>query len=136
MRTIIFLIAVFIASVINAQETKGTSVTVTVQNLKDKGQVRLALYTQDNFMKQPIMAKGSEIENGVATVVFENVPAGEYAILGFHDENENNQMDFDMSGMPKELYGSSNNNMSFGPPQWDDSKFTIGNEPVELELKF
>ena len=38
--------------------------------------------------------------------------------------------------MPLEDYGASNNNMDFGPPSFLDSKFTVIEEDVSLEIKF
>jgi uncharacterized protein (DUF2141 family) len=44
-------------------------------------------------------------------------------------------MDFDPSGRPTEMYGVSNNTMSYGPPQWNDAKFKVANTPLEMELR-
>ena len=45
-------------------------------------------------------------------------------------------MDFAANGMPLEDYGASNNNMSFGPPNFDLAKFTVSDKDVSLEIKF
>ena len=44
-------------------------------------------------------------------------------------------MDFEANGMPKELYGASNNNMSMGPPRWSDAKFEVGTQPITMEIR-
>jgi uncharacterized protein (DUF2141 family) len=44
-------------------------------------------------------------------------------------------MDFDANGMPLERFGVSNNNISYGPPQWVDAKFEVANTPVEMEIR-
>jgi uncharacterized protein (DUF2141 family) len=44
-------------------------------------------------------------------------------------------MDFHLNGMPKEMYGTSNNVMNFGPPQWSDAKFEVANTPISLEIR-
>ena len=44
-------------------------------------------------------------------------------------------MDFDTNGMPLEMYGISNNVMSYGPPQWSDAKFEVSSEPVSLTIR-
>ena len=69
-------------------------------------------------------------------MVFEGVEPGEYAIICFHDKNDNDKMDFQENGMPMEDYGASNNVMSFGPPKYDDAKFTVSDKEVTLEIKF
>jgi len=116
------------------KETTGTTVTVTVPVKSDKGSVFYALHNEDTFMKQGVAEMEGTIEDGKSTVTFKNVAPGDYAILLFHDTNGNKQMDFEASGMPKEMYGVSNNVMNFGPPQWSDAKFEVGSEPVSLEI--
>ncbi len=121
----------------NLENTTENSVTVTVVNvLSDTGEVKFAFYTEENFRKVPLYANSATIKNGKSTVVFENVPAGEYAVLCFHDENENNRMDFYENGMPKESYGTSNNIMTFGPPEFENSKFVVSENDLTLEIKF
>ena len=133
--TICTTILLFVFSTIKGQEK--SSITATVVNvLTSEGKVGFALYNKDNFMKQPIQAKEAKIVDGKSTVVFENVLAGEYAILCYHDKNNNDKMDFQPNGMPLESYGASNNVMNFGPPRFDDAKFKVSDKKVSLEIKF
>lgn len=122
----------------NNQFENGSEIVVSVMNAtSDAGTIKFALYTEDTFMKAaPVKFEEATIENGKSTVVFKNVPVGEYAIICYHDVNENNQMDFQTNGMPQEDYGMSNNVMNFGPPQFDDAKFKVNNEQLSLEIKF
>lgn len=107
---ILIVIVVFTVETISAQKQ---NITATVVNAtSDVGNIKYALYTKENFRKEPVQAKEAKIKEGKSTVVFENVPAGEYAIICFHDVNNNNKMDFEPSGMPLEDYGASNNNLS------------------------
>lgn len=134
--TTVFIVSLFfIAGKITAQNS---TITATVTNATtDEGKISYALYTKDNFRKKPVLAKSSKIIKGESTVVFENVPEGEYAIICFHDKNNNNKMDFEPSGMPIEDYGVSTNNMNrFGPPQYDQIKFLVDDKNVSLEIKF
>lgn len=143
MQQVIIAITLLFSSVLVAQ-TKTTSalengafVKVSVVNaLSDKGEVRFALFNKENFMKQPVAALASTIKEGVSTVVFENVLKGEYAIICFHDENNNKQLDFNENGIPIESFGVSNNVINYGPPQFDTSKFDVENNAVNLEIKF
>ncbi|MEQ6122778.1 DUF2141 domain-containing protein [Pseudotenacibaculum sp. MALMAid0570] len=116
---------------------KKQKVTATVVNVtSNDGKVAFALYNKDSFMKVPLQSKNAKIVDGKSTVVFEGVEPGEYAIICFHDKNDNDKMDFQENGMPMEDYGASNNVMSFGPPQYDDAKFTVSDKEVTLEIKF
>ncbi|MDF1517268.1 MAG: DUF2141 domain-containing protein [Lutibacter sp.] len=142
MQQVILAIALFISSMIFAQTAtnkpeEGISVTVSAVNaLSDNGTVKFALYDEENFMKQPIVSKSASVENRKSTVLFENVPEGNYAIICFHDENDNNQLDFEESGRPKESYGLSNNKMNFGPPEFESAKFEVKSNALILEIKF
>ena len=87
-------------------------------------------------MAKPIKAENATIENGKSVVTFKEVPAGEYAIICYHDKNNNDQMDFTPQGMPLEDYGTSGNVVSFGPPTFENAKFTVSDKNVSLEIKF
>ena len=142
MQQIILALALLISSMIFAQTStnkleEGISVTASVVNtISDNGTVKFAFYNEENFMKQPIYSKSASVENGKSTVVFKNVPQGIYAVICFLDENDNNRMDFEENGMPKESYGLSNNMMTFGPPEFNSSKFDVTEEDLILEIKF
>jgi uncharacterized protein (DUF2141 family) len=115
------------------------TIKVTVPNaLSDVGTIKFSIYTKDSFLKsEPLQSQSCTIKNGVGSVEFTNIPTGEYAIVCFHDENENGKMDFELNGMPKEHYGTSNNSLNnFGPPQFETSKFEVKNENLDIKIKF
>lgn len=142
MKTILVTLSLAFSTLfINAQAptetaSEETTITITVPVQSTEGNVVFGLYTESDFMKKPTMGLDGEIVDGKATVTFNNVAPGEYAVILFHDKNKNKRMDFDESGMPIENYGMSNNAMSYGPPQWTDAKFTVANEPLEMEIRF
>lgn len=121
----------------NITSTKKQSVTATVVNVSsDSGKVSFALYNKESFMKQPLQSKNGKIVDGKSSVTFEGLEPGEYAILCFHDKNDNDSMDFEPNGMPSEDFGATNNVMSFGPPKYDDAKFTVADKDLTFEIKF
>ncbi|MDP3312481.1 DUF2141 domain-containing protein [Lutibacter sp.] len=143
MQHLILAIALLVSSFLFGQgvkqvdQIKNRSIEVKVLNaLNDKGEIHFALFTEEGFMKEPKIAKSSQIINGLSYVTFENIPKGNYAIICFHDENGNKRMDFHENGMPKESYGTSNNTLNFGPPQFANSKFEMTDEDLTLEIKF
>ena len=138
MKNLILTIALVLTSIFSFSQDTGISITVTVDNVKnDTGKVSFALHTKDTFMKgNGIMNTETEIKNGKVTITFENVQPGDYAIMALHDENENERMDFRENGMPLESYGTSNNVMAFGPPQYDDAKFNVEKENIEMNIRF
>ncbi len=104
----------------------------------NKGKVYFTLYdSEKSFLERAyVQGKQASIENGVAKVVFNNLSPKTYAIICFHDENDNKKMDFQENGMPIEDYGASNNVMNYGPPTFDDSKFELTNKDLTFEIKF
>ena len=135
--SIVLLLTSFILFPQASDETtsEGTTITITVPVQSNEGNVVFGLYIQSNFMKNPSEGQTGEIIDGIATVTFNNVIPGEYAIILFHDKNTNQQMDFDINGMPLEMFGLSNNPMSYGPPQWSDAKFEVLDIPIEMEIR-
>jgi len=138
MKSVILLLSILISSLSFSQNEKGINIEVSVDNaFNDEGKVLFSLHTSETFMKAPgIMNAESKISNGKVTITFENVKPGSYAIMALHDANENNRMDFETNGMPKENYGSSNNPMSYGPPQFSESKFEVSDEDLNIKIRF
>lgn len=138
MKTLILFLALTVVNfVTNAQEKEEITITVTVPNVSGSdGHVLFSLHDESTFMKtQPLKKGKSKIKNGIAEVTFTNVPAGVYGITCVHDSNDNQRMDFEPNGMPKEDYGISNNNISYGPPMWSEAKFEINTEDMSLEIR-
>lgn len=140
MRTLaIFIVCLLTQFVTQAQEEKSTyTVTIHVNNfLNEKGHALIGLHNQETFMKgKGIEGYKKEITDGKVQVTFDNVKPGTYAIMVLHDENDNNHMDFDGSGMPAESYGMSNNPMLFGPPSFNDAKFEVTDQDIEMTVRF
>ncbi|MCF7569244.1 DUF2141 domain-containing protein [Sabulilitoribacter arenilitoris] len=121
-----------------AQEDSVNEIVVNISNLSsNKGQVLVGLYnTEKSFLGNGFKYFKTKIENNSCKVVFKDIPNGTYAISFYHDENENNKMDTNFIGIPKEDYGCSNNAKGFmGPPRWKDAKFQIHNETITQNIK-
>jgi uncharacterized protein (DUF2141 family) len=118
-------------------ESESFTVTVRVDNpLNDKGHVLIGLHTADTFMKGKATHNAKEkVKDGKVIITFENIPAGNYAIMVLHDENDNERMDMSANGMPTESYGMSNNPMLYGPPTFTDAKFELA-EDKEIVIRF
>ncbi|WP_298765184.1 DUF2141 domain-containing protein [uncultured Polaribacter sp.] len=140
MKKIILIITIVFSGLFttNAQEAEKFSITVNITGLaSNKGKVLLALYNkQENFLNKRFKGGMSKITDKKATYVFEGVVKGEYAISFFHDENNNNKMDTNFVGIPKEDYGCSNNATGFvGPPKYKDAKFQLlENKEISIEI--
>lgn len=133
------LIIVFALATIalRAQENKGVTVKVTIENiLSDEGKVIGSLHTSETFMKGPgIINTEVNAVKGEVTLVFKDVEPGTFALMLMHDENENNRMDFEPNGMPKESYATSGD-ISYGPPSFENAKFEVADEDIDLKFRF
>ena len=138
MKLILSILATTLVLSLNILSTKNKfSISAKVVNVSsDEGKIGFDLFDKDNFMGKPILSFNSEISNGESEVTFTNISPGEYAIVCYHDKNNNSKMDFTINGMPLEDYGSSNNVMNFGPPTFENAKFTVINKNVSLDIKF
>ena len=138
MKTLVSILAIFFSISTGFAQENTVDITVTIENItSDEGMVLAGLHTADTFMKGlGIQNLESEIKDGKVTLTFENVPSGTYAIMAMHDANDNKRMDYQDNGMPKESYGMSGNDMSFGPPNFEMAKFEVGAENLELNIRF
>lgn len=134
----LFIFLLFVGLLSNAQEekTEKYTVTVTIENiLNDKGTILTGLHSVETFMKgKGLQNAQNKIKGKSVTVVFKDVPAGEYAIMTMHDENDNKRMDME-NGMPKESYGMSGGT-AFGPPTFGDAKFKVIDKDLDILIRF
>ncbi|MEX0275496.1 MAG: DUF2141 domain-containing protein [Flavobacteriaceae bacterium] len=121
-----------------AQQQEGVTVTLTIENvLNDSGTILASLHTRDSFMKGPGIANTmTKAETGETVLTFENIVPGTYAIMVLHDANDNKQMDFDETNMPKEHYATSGDMNPYGPPTFDGAKFVVSEKNLDLTLRF
>ena len=76
--------------------------------------------------ENPLIVGTSPVINYSARISFDSISPGKYAIQFFHDENENQKMDFSLIGIPKEKFGSSNNvKPILGPPKFEKMLFNL-----------
>ena len=76
--------------------------------------------------ENPVIVGTSPVINYSARISFDSISPGKYAIQFFHDENENQKMDFNLIGIPKEKFGSSNNvKPVLGPPKFEKMLFNL-----------
>ena len=76
--------------------------------------------------ENPVIVGTSPVINYTARISFDSISPGKYAIQFFHDENENQKMDFSLIGIPKEKFGSSNNvKPILGPPKFEKMLFNL-----------
>jgi len=115
-------------SISNAQETAMFNLTIEISGFtSNKGKVLIGLYNdEESFLKKIYKSGTSKIKDNKTIYTIEGLSKAEYAVSIVHDENDNNKMDTNFFGIPKENYGCSNNAKGFmGPPKYKDAKFTL-----------
>ena len=122
-------VALLTATVVAASAQSGNTISVPISGLRNnKGEVRCGLYNSTATFRQPgkeMLGVAVPIVNQQATCVFNNVPAGTYAIAVFHAENNETQLQTTFLGIPKEGYGFSRNpSTTFGPPGFGDAAYS------------
>ena len=75
---------------------------------------------------RPVCSTAVAVTSGNATIRFTGLPAGWYAIMFYHDTNNNEKFDR-ILGIPREQFGFSNNALPGlgGPPSFDKTKFFV-----------
>ncbi len=138
----LFIALLFIGSFASFTSPINQNLKITITKLhSNNGVVLVSLFKDGNgFPDDAVKAYGKEkgyIVDKSATIIFKSVPPGSYAAAVLHDENNNQKMDKNMLGIPKEGYGFSNNvSAAFGPPSYKKASFThSASGPTEIQIK-
>jgi len=102
-----------------------------ISNVRNnRGVCQVCLYNNEaSFSGEggtPLQCVQAPVKNGTSEALFENIPTGVYAVMVFHDANNNKKLDQNFLGIPKEGYGASQNKLPFASaPSFDENKFTV-----------
>jgi len=132
-------IAFAVAAVVSAPAF-AADLTVAFPAAAPQGKIMVALFNSEaNYggEGQPARYAVVEIAEGQNSIVFDNLPDGDYAVRAFHDLNSDGKMNTNPFGMPIEPYAFSNNAVGMmGPATWDKAKFTASGTTVQsIDLK-
>jgi uncharacterized protein (DUF2141 family) len=79
------------------------------------------------------------ISDGQAVAVFEEVPAGPFAVSVFHDTDGDRELDSGALGIPSEAYGfSADARNAFGPPKFEEARLELAageNKQITIRVK-
>ena len=94
-----------------------------------EGNIRVAVYnTPEAFLSHDQVFKTGSVvaHEGITELSIDGLPDGEYAVVLYHDENGNDELDTNWLGIPKEDVGFSNSKMkAFGPPKFKECAFRM-----------
>jgi uncharacterized protein (DUF2141 family) len=108
-----------------------TSLTVKFEGMRsNKGYILVGLFNKaEGYGVRKYVYRGGKVPASGAGFIytFNDLPAGDYALSSFHDENDDDRINFNLVGFPKEDYGFSNN--VYGPfgniPSFEKAKVTL-----------
>jgi len=137
LRVLFFIVA--IALLMLSATCSAASLEVNVSGLKnDSGHVHVALFNKSEgfpYHEAIFMEDKTRISDGAAKIKFDDLLAGAYGIAVYHDENENDEFDQGLFGIPLEDYGFSNNApVFFGPPSFDEAKFEVKEPSASISI--
>lgn len=127
------------ASAATAEGRVGTLVVNVVGVGEHSGSVVVLLFNHDDGFPAK-MAKAwqratAKVTGSVVTLRFSDVPLGTYAVTAYHDVNDNQKLDTNWVGIPKEPVAISNNARArFGPPKWKDATFELREATQEVTV--
>ncbi|WP_440056328.1 DUF2141 domain-containing protein (plasmid) [Pseudoalteromonas sp. T1lg65] len=134
---------------VNSMPGKPTSLTVEISSVENTdGQILVLLFdnSEDYASDKNINAADAHFfktlivkpEVPVTTAVFEQIPAGQYAIHVIHDRDSDGGMDrmlFPFTGMPSEPYAISNNVYNnFSKASFKDALFQVNAPATKISL--
>jgi len=123
------LLLAFSSTAIKAQD-----VTLTVTGIALlKGNIIGGIYGADNNFPERGMSIQKQVrsaDTNTITMVFTNIPDGEYAIAVFHDEDKSGKMNKNFIGIPQEMFGFSNKATpgALSPPEFEEAKFKVSGD--------
>jgi uncharacterized protein (DUF2141 family) len=139
------MIKVVITTVIllMAKMSFGQTVSVEVNELKsDKGICEVCLFNKaDGFpdeSKNAVSCTKVKIKDKTASASFKVLKSGNYAVVVYHDENNNGKLDTNFIGIPKEGIGVSNNVMpKMSKPKFEAAKFALATDKsLSINIKY
>lgn len=103
--------------------------------------IRVAVYSakaSEQFPSDEKFYRGvvSEAASEWLVVTVPDLPPGKYAVAAYVDTNNNGKLDKNFLGVPKEIYGFSNDARGmFGPPDFSAAVFKVGDTAITKSIQ-
>ncbi len=139
-RTGVWTAAVLAAGMIaDTGSAMGADLEVTVDGLRDKGgSVRAYLWKgPDGFpgLEGAVHTTRFSSRPGRAVLAFSDLAPGDYAVLVFHDEDDDGTLDRFLGMIPTEGWAYSNDPKLSGPPEFRDAAVRIDAPGTAITLR-
>jgi uncharacterized protein (DUF2141 family) len=127
-----------------AEKTQGSlALTVRVRGLRSNdGEVLGAVFASAQGFPgeaaRAARASRERVKDGSATLEFQGLAPGTYAVSVLHDENGSGGLDTGFLGIPSEGLGASNDAQGrFGPADFDEAKFELRqSRAIEIDVRY
>jgi uncharacterized protein (DUF2141 family) len=107
-------------SAASAVAASAADLTITVKEVRNgSGLVRIGVYDgAASFLKPPLARLREQVKAspGEVKLVLHDLPAGQYAVVSFHDEKASGKLEYGPLRVPLQGYGFSNDAQSPGGP--------------------
>lgn len=125
-------------ALLTSSVSSAATLTLNMNNVEvDQGEIRIAVFnSEETFTIKPSHIMGAASRSETVTVTFDDLPVGEYAVMLYQDTNNNEELDTNLLGIPKEPWGGSlNGSAVFGAPKWKDVKFEVPESGATIDIK-
>lgn len=112
------------------------TVAVDLSGLRAGGTLYVQLQTRAQFLGADRIA-GQIVQAppaGTLSVDLGDVPAGDYAVTVWHDDNANQRFDIDAGGAPADGWATANSDGLRGQPTFEQVRLTIPAEGLRVPL--
>jgi uncharacterized protein (DUF2141 family) len=138
-KALILITTSILALVMNCLAQEAGTLRITATNFEsENGQAVANLFReQDDLPKKPFRSVKTSIKDGLGELVFQGLPNGSYAVIVYHDKNDNGTLDHKL-GLPNEPMGFSNNwNLSLfsGMPTFKKLRFEHKTSQTLIAIK-
>ena len=118
---------------------RAATLTVDIQSLRSvKGDVHITLCDNRKCYEQRKNWRDRKVipvTDKAVQVSFENLAPGEYAIMVFHDEDQDSSFDKNFLGFPQEGFGFSRDARPvFDAPIYESVYLTLGSQNLQTEI--
>ncbi len=110
---------------------------VSIQGVTvNDGALRVGLFAQAAEFPRGTPVQGIDLtaDSETVTAKLTGLAAGRYALAVFQDKNNNQKLDTNFFGIPKEAYGFSNTDKA-GSPEFDQAAFEITDEDSVIAIQ-
>lgn len=134
-------ISLIFASLALHASADGLPLVVKVEGVKnDKGNIRAALYDKaQSFRKEAeaVAVVQEPASPGEVILRWNDLKPGRYAVVVYHDEDANGELNRRFGMFPTEGYGLSNNPQVSGPPPFEPSAFEVsGATEITVDIRY